>query len=288
MRINGAADLPALASLRTMKSPAHLDKAIQAYEMEHLSPEDIGFMNARGIHGAPLPHTEVFSALALRIYADPSTGQGQAPAYYRLDLAAANQAAINGLNVMLEHTPADGKARLQEMVQELQDVQTKHELVPRYQMTQLLLDAKLLFAHRGIDGEASVREAIEVIDAVLLNMQSLNTATMSRQAADFLQLYTSTTKEECERHVARGRNPFPLSDAFHSATEDRTKSLDQCWELALEAARPQGRNMAEELKRILAPFARISAGPQDQAQQHGNAAPRPAPADAAAPWRQMA
>jgi hypothetical protein len=222
---------------------------------EHLAPEDIAFVNARGVQGAPLADGERFLSLAKRIYAD-ADGHMRPVAYYDHQLAKQNEAGIESLRFMLKQEVfgPEAEANMQQTLDSLLSVRQ----APRQQMASVLEDAKLTLAQRGVDGEAQVAEAIGVIDAVLHNMQGYANAGTSEQSLKFMDLYSKEVKKACELAAAKGRDPFPLLDKLPDDASASKALFDRAWKQAVESVRPQARTMAEALKNILTPYAEMS------------------------------
>lgn len=198
-----------------------------------------------------------------RIYADPANPDKKVRqsdlAYYDADVASHKASAIESLAVMLKQSSMNDtvRAHMQQTLDAL--VSTRETLVPTWetaksQMGSLLAEAKLLLMQRGVDGEAQVIETMQVIDAVLNNMkQNVEGASTSQHGADFLGLYSKEVKKKCEFAVGRGRDPLALEE--HLVKSRGTAPDKERLEKAVESVRPRVRAMAEELKRLLTPYA---------------------------------
>lgn len=241
---------------------------------KYLTPEDKAFLNARGAWGQPNTNVEAaFVSLAQRIYADnPDNPEVVHPyAYYDGPIAQNNEAALAPLNFMLQqpNLPQKDKAILQQSVDTLLVMRER----PKEQMTRLLEEAKLVLSQRGVAGEAQVVEATDIIDAVLDNIRHFDRPGTSNEAAKFFQIYSEEIKSACERAVGDGRNPFSLDKQLHAAYKAGPGSFDQKAKQVVESVQPQARTMAETLKAVLGPYARISPSASDEtspAPQHAD------------------
>lgn len=221
-----------------------------------LAKEDIASINVRGVHGRPRVDKDRLVALARRVYADPAEpGKINPPAYFRGEPVRGKESQIEPTNRTPGHRSVDRQAEAI-LEDRLYNMVTTTE-IPSRQMTALLEEAKLVVAQRGVDGEAQVAEAIEIIDAVLRNIQGFEKAGTSAQSGKFAEVYSHAVKEACELAVGNGRDPYPLIDQLPHCHET-AESFDKKFDRAMESIRPQARFMAEELKNILRPYAQIS------------------------------
>lgn len=221
-----------------------------------LAKEDIAFLNVRGVRGRPDIDKDRLIALAKRVYADPTAPDKiNPPAYFRGEPVQDKESQIESTNRTPGHRSVDRQAEAI-MEDRLYKMMPTTE-IPSRQMTALLEEAKLVIFQRGVDGEAQVTEAIEVIDTVLRNIQGFEKAGTSEQSGKFAGVYSHAVKEACELAVGNGRDPYPLIDKLPHCHET-VESFDKKFELAMESVRPQARFMAEELKNILRPYAQIS------------------------------
>lgn len=243
-----------LATIESINSQNQGDTYFD-YLNKRLDKQDIRFLNCRG--------TDTFLRMgmetSLRYLYD--SGEASAPAapplYYSEKVAQAETSAVESMSVMLAQPFLDSKtkAMLQASIQQLRaNTQTSH---CQEQMTKVLEDAKAALTHRGLAEEPQCAETIRIVDTVLANMKSFQHPGMSSQAAEFFGVYGEAVKQQCEYTVANGRNPHPMTLAFSDAVHRGTPH-DQAWDKALEAVRPQTRQMAEQLKNLLRPYAELS------------------------------
>lgn len=239
------------------RDPAYLAQRNQDdAELQLITGEDRSFLNARGISGNALYDADRVMCVAERIYADPANPDKRMQvsdlAYYGGEVAKHNESAITSLGFMLRQPFLDEtvKANMQQTLDNL--VSTRE--TAKGQMTNLLAEAKLLLMQRGVHEEAQVIETMEMIDAVLRNMQSVEGSSSSGYAAKFLDLYSKEVKRNCEIAVGRGRDPFPMMEHM-SKSRGSGAPDEQRLQKAIESVRPQARAMADKLKELLAPFA---------------------------------
>ncbi|AOB30333.1 hypothetical protein AKI39_05955 [Bordetella sp. H567] len=226
----------------------HLDRT--------LPKEDIKYMNVRGTRGSPDSDQDRFTALAKRIYDNPANpDQSRLSAYYAGQPASDMEPQAGPTN------PAPGlrpsTSNTEAILVDKQSILLPTTEIPSWQMTALLQEAKLVLAQRGVDGEAQVAEAMDIIDAVLRNIQSFETISTSEQAREFNNVYSLDIKKNCEFVVGCGRDPYPLVRQLDNRQETDA-SFDKRFQQAMESVRPQARSMAEELKDILRPYAQMS------------------------------
>ncbi len=72
----------------------------------------------------------------------------------------------------------------------------------REQMAKLLEEAKRIFIQCAIHEEAQVVETVQIIDAVLRNIDRFGEPDMSSPATSFCSLYAKPVKDFCEYEVA--------------------------------------------------------------------------------------
>jgi hypothetical protein len=279
-----------------LQSPDLHDITIK-YLQKHLTPQDIQFINVRGMNGKPdwgmdlsgYKRTVIQSALLqeatgtlLRyLYADPSNRSAPiTAAYYSPPVREQNESAIQSLNFMLTQGSLDEttKASLRQMITSLQTVKTDQIQRYQWQMTRLLDDFNGVLEHRGVADEAHI---IEIIDAVKRNIASFKSPDTSEASARFFEIYTEAIKQKCEFLTAQGRNPFHLDDAFMKNVH-AGQALEQAWQNAIEAERPRVRTIADQLKELLSPFAQTSPVSRDRSggnTQNATQAPRQHPVD---------
>ncbi|ARP80510.1 hypothetical protein CAL12_06455 [Bordetella genomosp. 8] len=223
----------------------------------HLAEEDIVFENFRGIDGRPIIPQWCANTFVGYLYKRPDAASAAAtpPVYYSEKVAQAEASAVESMTVMLDQPFVDAKtkAMLQQSIRQLQaNTQTSH---CQEQMTRVLENARAAIIHRGLAQEPQCAETIHIIDAVLGNMSALDRPGMSAPDREFLGIYSETVKRPCEYAVANGRNPYPMTQAFFDACDGGRVAYDHAWDQALEAVRPQTRQMAEQLKSLLRPYA---------------------------------
>ncbi|ANN65928.1 hypothetical protein [Bordetella bronchialis] len=244
------------------------------YMEKHLSGQDIAFMNHRGTNGAPsFPGDSAITVLNC-LYGDPKNpAVDRTPAYYSPEATHHNQAAIQSMEFMLQQPYLDDKtkASLRDSIAGLRNSQQTQTQRMQEQMTKVLQSAKDLLAHRQVDGEARVIESIQVIDAVLRNIAGFQRPGMSEQAATFFDVYSMDIKSECELALGIARNPFPILKEF-AKNETNPARFDQEWQRAMDAVRPEARAMAEKLKDLLGPYARLSPPAQGEPRGAGQEA----------------
>lgn len=256
------------------RDPAYLAQRNQDdAELQLIPKEDRSFLYARGVSGKPNYDADRVMCVAERIYADPANPDKRMQvsdlAYYGGDVAKHNESAITSLSFLVQQRSLDEtvKANMQQTLDAL--VSTRE--TAKGQMANLLAEAKLLLMQRGVHEEAQVIETMEMIDAVLRNMQNVEGPSTSGYAAKFLELYSQEVKQNCEIAVGQGRDPFPMMDHM-SKSRDSGAPDEQRLQKAVESVRPQARAMADKLKELLAPFAQPlhqdepTASTQDKAQ----------------------
>jgi hypothetical protein len=234
--------------------------AQMTYLDAHLSPEDIVFANFRGINGEPAIPQWCAETFVSYLYKSPgeATAAATPPVYFSEKVAQAETSAVESMRVMLAQPFVDTKtkAMLQQSIRQLQaNTQTSH---CQEQMTKVLENAKAAIIHRGLAEEPQCAETIRIVDTVLANIKSFQHPGMSAQATEFFGIYGEAVKQRCEYTVANGRNPYPMADAFLDACDNGRLTHDRAWDKALEAIRPQTRQMAEQLKDLLRPYAQLS------------------------------
>ncbi|CAM3457976.1 hypothetical protein BOSP111201_06080 [Bordetella sputigena] len=249
------------ATVEALNSQNRQDQfnAQMSYLDKHLSKEDIVFENFRGTNGEPALPQWCANTFVSYLYKNPGNASAAAtpPVYFSEEVAQAETSAVESMRVMLAQPFVDAKtkAMLQQSIQQLQaNTQTSH---CQEQMTKVLENAKAAIIHRELAEEPQCAETIRIVDTVLANMKSFQHPGMSAQAAEFFGVYGEAVKQQCEYTVANGRNPYPMTHAFFDACDNARVTHDRAWDKALEAIRPQTRQMAEQLKSLLRPYAEL-------------------------------
>jgi hypothetical protein len=265
------------------------------YLEKHLTPQDIQFINMRGLNGKPdwgldlsgykrtvaqsALFQEATGTLLRSLYADPSNRSAPiTAAYYSTPVRDQNESAIQSLNFMLTHGSLDDttKASLRQTITTLQTIKTDQIQRYQWQMTRLLDDFNGVLEHRGVADEAHIIGVIDDINAVKRNIASFKSPDTSEGSARFFEIYTEAIKQKCEFLIAQGRNPFHLDDAFMKNVH-AGQPLGLAWQNAMEAERPRVRAIADQLKELLGPFTQISPTSRDRSRgntQNANQAPR--------------
>lgn len=237
---------------------ARMGHEILSYLGEKLSPQDIAFIHARGSRGKPHLAEYCFDGLVECLYGgSPGQSPAKAAAYYTARLGLETETrALTGM-LANEALAKEAGDKLVHELDALRDIKEQGKR-SREQMAKLLEEAKRIFTQCGIHEEAQVVESVQIIDAVLWNIDRFGEPDMSAPPTGFCSLYAKPVKDFCEYEVAVASDPWPILDAFRSPAKPAS-SLDERWLQGTQASARQARLMAGGLKEILAPYAKVSS-----------------------------